>query len=339
MALTPRAFQSFDCNPSDHPRPVEWIRYFAVVNQLNRARYWFLHSVERLGRTHVPLVLEEFSSFIGLPVFDEETCPVCQDIARIRRVAERAGHAGAELVRAWCLNRCDELKGRAIDAPRSPSPAERRLSRPIIVGAPPGPSDERATHYGFHYAASAIWRFHELMYLSYPPGDVLRSLRSARADGDDPEARGYVTYRWAVYSWALSNWSRVVANVAQQAFVEAAWYEIETSSGLVVALLEKCALQWRDPNIGGLLVRAIGRLADLELARESGYESPPARSELASMLDDGIAAFLFGVPTAELLATRVLSDQDSEASYVDVLDRASMRLESVGPSQIGRAHV
>jgi len=179
------------------------------------------------------------------------------------------------------------------------------------------------------HADTAIWRFNELMYLSYPPGDVLRFLNNAWAKrgeiGDksfDEEVIEYERYRWAVMEWCLKNWARIVADSAETYFIQSAISEVENNTNLVERLIEACSIHYRDNYINKFIKYCIETLARMELQRQSpGKADDTDRISRILKLDIGLTMFFMGNPKndydlgASNNSLDILMDSMIELSY------------------------
>jgi hypothetical protein len=302
--------------PEDCPRPIEWVRYFAVLNQMSNTPHSFWHNLSAVGKMKIPIVFEEFAPFMGVPVYDEESCPQCRDRGRIERLLRHCEQHNAEETRQWAERRHHELAPIAIDSPEYARNTNVALPRAITVL----PSRRRAHFQTFH-ADTAIWRFHELMYLSCPPSDILGSLDQAQAQPGDSEAvsREYERYRWAVFEWCAHNWARLEANAAKPQFIECAQKEITAGSRLVPKLLEICTLNHADSQIMTFVGSLIDELVKAEMGRQSHETQSKQRITKTTMINIALAAFCMGVPRAEL--TRPFYGQMSLVDYMNVKAR------------------
>jgi hypothetical protein len=85
-----------------------------------------------------------------------------------------------------------------------------------------------------HYADTAIAKFYELMYRSYPPSDVFAFLGTVhRPSANAMEVTEMERYRWAVLEWGIRNWPRIIATGSRRDFFECARLELERNTGLL----------------------------------------------------------------------------------------------------------
>lgn len=249
--------------------PIEWVRYFAVFNQIGFAhtRHW--HDLESLRLNFaIPFILEEYAQCMGFTTYEDGLCPNCRDLERITHVRSLADQFGMEEARRWAHKRMQELQPIAIDS----TDFATRLSNPvptqIRVLNQTSLSTELAQLYQTHHADAAIGIFHELMYRSYPPNDLLISLAKAFAPREEPASEGeYARYRWAVLEWCIRNWSRIEACGARREFCDAVALEVNRNSENVERIFEAAAHLYTDDRIIQLLLRAVDLLCALEKAR------------------------------------------------------------------------
>lgn len=188
------------------PNPIEWIRYFVILNQMPHSQHILWRNLKSVSDPQINFVLEEYAPFLGVPVYDESDCPICNDRLRIENIMSKCKRYVAPASERWAKIYCDTLFPIAID-----SPGFRRESpHPLSSGLKILPN----RRYIHHYADTAIWRFNELMYFSYPPGDILRTLKYAWHQVHEPkretfeaEIRECERYRWVVLQWCLRNCS------------------------------------------------------------------------------------------------------------------------------------
>src|SRR5205085_11873412 len=72
------AFRKSGKKMENSTKPIEWIRYFALLNQMNHTHHILWHNLPLFGKAYIPIIFEEFAPFMGVPLFDEKTCPFCR---------------------------------------------------------------------------------------------------------------------------------------------------------------------------------------------------------------------------------------------------------------------
>jgi hypothetical protein len=284
------------------PNPIQWIRYFAVLNQMDNSRHYFWRHIPGIGRKSIPFVLEEFAPFMGVPIYDDNNCPACHRVARLKRLRARCVQCHAEEALQWIEQQLNEVQPIAVDGPDFQTNRSIRLSKPIEVLSRKSRPAITADKFRFRHADTAIWRFHELMYLSYPPNDVLHSLKNAwpsKKSGLE-ERSEYERYRWAVLNWCLDNWPRIRANAAEPLFAEYARKEMQQNTSLVERVLEAASVNHSDKTLLTLVADLVTRLAELERQREEGRTFIPGRSDRVARLDIALTLFFLSIPEEEL---------------------------------------
>src|SRR5262249_55874137 len=105
-------YRKFGRRMESAARVIEWIRYFAVLNQMSGAHHILWHNLPLIGRTtKIPVVFEEFAPFMGVPVYDADSCPICRSRLRLRRLIAKCG--GQEIFESshrWAMHRAEEIR-------------------------------------------------------------------------------------------------------------------------------------------------------------------------------------------------------------------------------------
>lgn len=336
-----RAYGKYGVNFEKYPpslRPVQWIRYFALLNQMGHAQHVLWKNLTTIGDPPIPFVIEEYAPFMGMQVYNESDCPSCRDLSRLEHLlfeCERNNaYTAAQVVRnyQWELLPC------AIDGPETPRHIPVAFSTGIYVLAPhlntrPGDEVDIA-----NYADTAIWRFYRLMYLSYPPSDVLLALSHAWSQpgiSREEEKGEYERYRWAVLDWCLKNWPRIIANTARKHFIECIKKEIENNTPLVEKVLEGCYQHYLDHYIQEFVIDCIESLSKLELQRYNSEESFESdRIDRIRGLEIGLTLFFFNLPKDEI-QIKNLDASSKKGVIFNLLTKMNSRactLDSYGPS-------
>jgi hypothetical protein len=321
--------------------PIEWIRYFALLNQTDHASYVLWRNIYSLGDPPVQIMVEEYAPFMGVTVYTEGDCPVCQDRVRLRSLIRATEDFGGQGAWGWIKDRIRELTPIAVDGGevRKPSSIELRRGLDVLVYriGVQGVGRYKAIHID-----TAIWRFYELMYLSYPPSGVLAALFEAWPSEAEADLTGeYERYRWAVYEWCIRNWRRVVSDSAGPAFCAEATKEVVGGTNLIERLLECLATRFDEEVIGELICMAIERLAKLEVGRvQGGRGADPDRIEGAVRLDTALQLFFFNVQRFDR-ERRARNPDVRSLEYqrlLDHLDQYAAPLDREGHSLLRNLH-
>jgi len=316
--------------------PIEWIQYFAVFDQMGYARRLHWRNLRRIGRGRgIPFLFEEYKWISGVPDYEESNCPTCGEIDRLHQLAAAATHAQADVVRTWAENRIEFLRPIAIDAPGFQRPEPARLPRAIDL-LPRRGTPEESEKLRVCDADEAILRFFELSYLSYPPNDILRTLRSPNAwpQKDDPPnvVAAYERFRMTVLGWCLHKWPRLVADSARQVFIKAVEAELDAATPLTECLFEGMARHRNDELIKEFIVSVLGRLTDMERTRwesKIGFGSEK-NSKLRILLADALTIFLLSIQHDELRNFEV----PKNGKPVLLLDFIGQMVSSIAPGEL-----
>lgn len=293
--------------------PIEWIRYFAVFNQIGfaQSRHW--HDMHELGvNARIKFIFEEYAQCMGFAIYEDGACPYCRDLDRVSHLRSIAERDGIEEVRHWAEVRSQELQPIAIDsAPFSGAPA-MRLKNPIVVLSQRVLGQELAQQFQACHADAAIAIFHELMYRSYPPNDVLDALKEAYPSNAEPFAdREFGRYRWAVLEWCIRNWCRIEACGSRTDCLNAIRAEIDRNTDNVERIFEGIAQLYTDSRVLQFFLNAVDTLAEMEKAR--GLEEPTGeRSHRRIRLYRSLLIFMLNVGQESLSSTIVGSTRRKE---------------------------
>jgi len=279
--------------------PVEWIRYVNIFNQMPFAKYIHWSNLSEIGRVwKVKFLLDEFWWISGLPVYDEDNCPICSSSKRLQQLSNRiAGVLPASSIQDWITQRQHHIAASAVESPDYHSMVSPVLHPAIdlLIGSHERP---RVTGLVVDDGGLAILRFHELLYLSYPPSEVIPCAKIAWSDSDNADQIvAFETFRWQVLQWALCNWPRIIADSARSQFQALVRNELTHLSPLVLPLFEFMALRHADEVIQEIIGAAVEALAQLE-----GLNIPIAdahvvasRRRLKVLLFDALTVYYFSV--------------------------------------------
>lgn len=327
-----KAFTQSGKSMESCPSPIAWIRYFSFLNQMDNARHLLWHSIPVIGRKRIPIVFEEFAPFMGVPIYDEGNCPACRDLMRLIKLSEKCEQLNAEEPRRWTKQRLKELRPIAVDNPDFRGHEPKSLKKPINVLAARAKLSKSPEKFQFMYADTAIWRFYELMSLSYPPNDVLHSLDEvSRVEGVTlEETTEYERYRWAVLEWCLHHWSRIKANAAEDVFIKYAKKEVQNNSALLERIVEAASVHYRDLHITNFIADLIRKLAELEQQRIINLDVTSIRKERTLRLEKALTAFFFNIP-ADNIKKLHFGNPDENGSYPDLLTFLGESAQEVSP--------
>jgi hypothetical protein len=118
-------------NPRDSPpeSPVEWIRYFAILNQADHANHLLWRNITDIGVPSIQVVREEYAPFMGVTVYDDSDCPLCRDRRRLKQLMKDCEEFGGQGARGWVAERIRELAPAAVDGAHFKEPNRPKLKR------------------------------------------------------------------------------------------------------------------------------------------------------------------------------------------------------------------
>jgi hypothetical protein len=315
----------------DKEPPVKWIRYFNIFNQMAFSKYIHWNNLTEIGRVwKIPFVSEEYWWISGLPVFDEDNCPACGSIKRLKQLVGRiTGVVPTSSVEEWASRRQIEIAPSAVESPYYHSSDSITLDPPInlLFGS-------REKHDSANFVVDdsslAVLRFYELLYLSYPPREVIPCAKNAWPKStDEQHSVEFERFRWQVIQWCISNWQRLVADSAREEFLELVKCEIRHLSPLVVPTFEVMALHFNDDKIQEIIGESIDSLARLEGlgANFTDVNTEDARRRLRVVLFDALSVYYFSIPNADLWELRVTINGVSDA-FLNVVKQHAERLRA-----------
>jgi adenine/guanine phosphoribosyltransferase-like PRPP-binding protein len=345
-----QGFRWYDIKLSGSKLPVQWMRYFAVFNQMSYSLDQHWHSMESIGGgLSVPFVFEEYLRCIGFPQPDEDSCPQCVELSNVRDIKEQHRRiAGDDDAFRWLNSREEELKPVLIEDKRFQQIAPVRLDSRIEV-LPPRRStqDDTKVYYRAQYADTAIGIFYELMYRSYPIEDVFRHIaRTFPGTAKQAERTELERYRWAVIEWGIRNWQRVVASGGRRSFFDCAKLELQHNTSLVEPLFyalarlhsderyeSESSSEAADGQNGGrssllcaFIREAINTMVELDNSRASD-DQPANRVDCLIRLNTALNVFFMRLQaeqvespdpeTANALANRLLKHLEHSVGEVD----------------------
>jgi hypothetical protein len=320
-------------------RPVEWIRYFTIFNQMGQSKHQHWHSLREVGSVQsIPFVFEEYRSITGVPVFEELNCPSCADLRRMDRLMLTAERHSAQKATVWAAQRRLALKATAIDSPgfqRNPVPLPRMIDLLARKNKP-----RKLDKYQVSNADEAILRFYELMYMSYPPTDVLPSLSAPNAWGAVGESQEliaeYERYRWSVFEWCLRNWPRLIADSARAAFFKCVHDELKAETKLVENIFEGLARLRQDQLVKEFIVMSIQMLVELEKQPRTNQVEESDQKKL--LLEKALTLFLLNIPDDELKVFEI-NDRGINTTLLDYLAKLAHSFTTPTLTFTGHLHL
>ena len=278
---------------------------------------------------------------MGIPVFEEHSCPSCQDLSRLTHVVAAAHAHGLNDAHTWASHRLKELTPIAIDSPNLFLSHSERLLSPInnltSLSVPP----HIAKRFRSEHADTAIWHFYELMYLSYPPSDILRSVSSAvPLEDENNHASEYERYRWAALEWCIRNWQRIVADGARERFLDVCRAELSRNSPLIEMLLDGLARHYTDSKVITYIFYCIDALAALEQMRCGSPEvDTDERISRTIRLNCGLNLFLLNIPEQDLKDVALELNTNQHCKLLEHLQKHAQQFRGLASSFISQMHL
>jgi len=309
-----------------HPNPIQWIRHFCILNQMGYANHFLWKNFKSVGNMNIKFIFEEYAPFMGVPVYTDSNCPICKDRDRLKRLITICEQYGVESARQWVEYRLMELQPVAIDSPGFSRASSIKLEKgiDILLKRKKNETNIPAQYFQVH-ADTAIWRFHELMYYSYPPADVLLSLHQAWGTDEDgvESKKEYERYRWAVLEWCLKNWNRLEANAAVEVFIKEIKREIENNTSLIQPILEACSQHFEDPDVISFIAFCIDKLVDSERVTND-KESELEQNRQTINLYTALALFWLNIPRDEWdILVYDSANFDNKMKLMEYMDKAT----------------
>ncbi len=271
----------------EYPEPIDWIRVFVILNQLPAAKSSIFHQLS-LSSASTAFQFDEYAPFIGVPTFSAKDCPGCRKLERLEQLEHRVKEVGPIHIVHWIVERRKALAAINVEAP-SFKPSNIKL--PVSINLLSMPGGEASEYYMPKHADSAIWRFHELMYLSYPIRDVLESLKTTRKSGlDNPDFREeYSRFRLAVYDWCVENWHQVSLYHAESTIFDELKLEIQEGESIFIEVLYQLNTIIQHESTSNFVKWAIDQLA----VGDSDRKKEATKTTLD--LDTGLTLFFYAL--------------------------------------------
>ena len=342
-----RVFEKAGANIDKYSKnllPIEWIRYFAILNQMGHANHTLWHNMTYVGEPSIPFVLEEYAPFMGVPLFDESDCPICHERERLKHTISQCMQSGAHTASEAARDYYIKLKPIAIDGPVFRNKNAIPLSEGIdVLGIKSKKYFSSPIKYIPRHADTAIWRFYKLMHLSYPIEDILLALNKAWIKHSDKleresKTKEYERYRWAVFDWCFKNWSRVTASTARKLFVDCIKNEILKNTPLIDRILFGCSKISNDIYIKELLIYCIKTMERLEKDRIEGIRIlDKDRIERIERLEVGLTVFFFSISVEYDEISSIETDKSLPLIdyFISELEKSSKNLKDIGNTLLG----
>lgn len=295
---------------ADCPNPIGWVRAFAVLNQLPIAQSALWHQLSSCPASP-QFRFDEYAPFIGAATFSAQDCPACSEAEQLEYVEHRVEGAGATDALIWVQKRRQAIAPLSTEAPSFRNSVASPLPEPIDVLALRG--EAAPDRYKPMYADSAIWRFYELMHLSYPLGDILACLQSTREAGKKYSAfrAEYARFRLAVYDWCIRTWHRVrLYNLDEQILGELK-SEVKGGESIFIEVIYRLSGVLPDETVSTFVKWAIDFLA------EEDCDSRRMVSDSALALDSSLTLLFLALRRTQLKETGLLEylgDKQARAS-------------------------
>ncbi len=330
--------------------PIQWIRYFAILNQMGHANHTLWHNMKHIGTPPINFILEEYAPFMGVPLYEKKDCPYCNDRARLKQLIANCSQFGANMTVEWVNESYRELKPIAIDGPtfgrKEPTPIDSGID---ILGLRSKRMGAHPIKYITKFADTAIWRFHKLMHLSYPIEDILRNINkwwefniAKKENYDESQKIEYQRYRWAVIDWCIKNWSRVKASTARKSFVDLIDRELKNNTPLIEKFLNGCHFIYTDKYIFDLLKKMIFELERLEFQRkEENKVIDKERIERIDRIETGLTIFflnIVGINDEGQSTNNLEGINDSSKELLNELENSTKRLSKIGTNLINNLY-
>jgi hypothetical protein len=309
-----------------YPSPVEWIRYFSILNQCTYARNELFQNMTILGgKLGVKILFEHFAPFMGVKTYDSDNCPSCKTYKRLSSLRDVSKARYAHATTHWIDKNLGRLYPIAVDGLDFHRESRLPLHKPLNV-LPPIQGDTAV--YTARYADTAIWQLQELMYLNQPPNMVLAALLAAFPEKEweqEESSSEYERYRWAVLDWCIRNWALVEFDRAESMFFQCAHEEVNRNTPLVPSILEALSTLNRNEDVRKFICFCIAELARLEKEKSTAIDSLDC-VQRALDLDLALTLFFLDVPYEELF-----NKENNESDYISFLDKT---IAEIGNEQL-----
>lgn len=289
--------------------PISWIRIFCIFDQTSNSKYRLLREYRSIGKPPIDIIFEDFAPFMGIPIYSQDDCPVCNEIHRLKYLENKCEDYGEFSALKWLKKRINSLLPETVQNPISKNISENIiLPKPICPLGTKRPKINDSPLYYPKYSGSAIWLFYNYMHYAYPPSDALYALDEAWHENsvDDKKIiNEYEKYRWAVFDWCIRNWSRVKADGAQYIFFEKALEEIRDGTSNLEKIIVHSSVNYNDQCMIEFLQECLKIILELEVqyvdfkSKRENKLNEELSDNLSSLLVrviDSISLFLLSIP-------------------------------------------
>ncbi len=282
-----------------YSEPIEWIRAFAVLNQMPTARSALWHQLNSCSASS-KFRFDEYAPFVGVATYSAADCPACKRLEQLEYHIRRINDVGHTAAADWIRDHQEVLTPKNMESPSFNEPPSPELPLPIDVLALRG--EGAPDRYKPIHADSAIWRFYELMYLSYPLGDVLHCLKEVRQVGlDNLDFRDeYARFRLAIYDWCIQNWHQVRLYHTEEQMLQELKAEVEEGELIYIDVIYQLHRLIQDDYVIKFVRWIINCLA------EKDAYSTRAATETTLNLDTALTLLFLSLTQVELDETGLL---------------------------------
>ena len=216
-----------------YDRPIDWIRAFIVLNELPAAKSALWHKLNNCSASS-NFRFDEYAPFIGTATFSAADCPLCKEIDQLDLLLQYMKEVSAKHAIDWINDRKKAIAPIATEAPSFQITQSVTLPEQIDVLVSPGAPNR----YKPYHVDSAIWRFYELMHLSYPLRDILKCLETTRDAGRRHSSyrNEYARFRLAVYEWCIQKWHQVTVYNAEKLVLDELRKEVEGGEPIFIEI-------------------------------------------------------------------------------------------------------
>lgn len=278
----------FGTDINDNEHPIEWIRVFTILNQLPTDQSVLWHNLKTCSASQ-KFRFDEFAPFVGVATYNKYDCPVCRKIEQLDKIIERVKNISDTSAVAWAKEYKEKLLPNTLEVQTFRKGKIGFLPNEIEVL--PLSIESAPDRYNPKHVDAAIWRFYELMYLSYPLNDVLQCLEKTREFGRQfPDFRKeYSHFRLAVYNWCIDNWHRVCVYHSQANIKSQIISEVESNERIIPQILLRLPEIFEEDIVKEINIYLI----DLLYNSEQGSQN--IENHLKLLIDTGLTLELLSV--------------------------------------------
>jgi hypothetical protein len=295
----------------DYPRIIRWIKYFAAINLMSHSRHNLWKNTHELGSQKIPFVMEQYAPFMGVPVYNKDSCPMCKNLKRLNHIREISFQMKFEDVTTRIDSMIEDIYPIAIDSASFEINSAKKLPKSIDIISKRKPVDSYK-RYLPRYIDTAIWRFLSLMYYSYPPNDIINSFEDkwAPKSSELEFKKEYEKFRLAVLTWCIDNWKRIKANNANGLVLSKISEEIDKNSGNIICLIDRLSKLYNENDVKEFIKIYITKICALEKEVLGGDEYDSDKLNLLITLSHSLQIFFINLPLVEI-GTGNITDQQA----------------------------